>query len=497
MNSQDRRSGESIEAYYARLGERSDREDLVMFINACFAATRQSDYYRTAAQQSVSILFLHKYIQNNYRRLYARALAAGINHFNQSMIIGNLLASGAPEDPAQRSEEGELIFCSLRALPANRAYALIRQLSRRKVNNRRTRAVIKRFLKNRRELPFDAVKYGKKLRAALRHSHLNLPGEVSEFLFTPNRKKRYETELLQNYHVAKYSASAVYTLPFSIAESLIHRHNIPRDVFLKKIEPKMTAAERLRQQASAQKASSSQSRNYQLEIDLARAPLTKLLLYVLSMTYDERRLRADELELAICASAKRTLARSPLRLGRTAAILDHSRSSVGSRTKRHRPLAVSIGASYLLREASTEYRAFWAPIASSTYAKREFQRTAFGQTSLADGVIDALEWKPDLIVIVSDGFENDPPGATNQIVKLYQQRIGKPNAPEIIHANPVFDAYHFSPRTLGDTIATVGLRDAEDLPTMLGFARFAGGRASLAELETYLLHRAETMLKNR
>ena len=43
-------------------------------------------------------------------------------------------------------------------------------------------------------------------------------------------------------------------------------------------------------------------------------------------------------------------------------------------------------------------------------------------------------------------------------------------------------------------LPTVGLRDAEDLLTMLGFARFAEGSAPLAELEDYLAGCVRKML---
>jgi hypothetical protein len=58
----------------------------------------------------------------------------------------------------------------------------------------------------------------------------------------------------------------------------------------------------------------------------------------------------------------------------------------------------------------------------------------------------------------------------------------------------VFDAPHLGPRRLTRPIAgpTVGLRDAEDLPTVLAFARFADGGLSLGELEDYLGRRAAT-----
>ena len=78
--------------------------------------------------------------------------------------------------------------------------------------------------------------------------------------------------------------------------------------------------------------------------------------------------------------------------------------------------------------------------------------------------------------------------------------------PEIIHMNPVFDSNHYSPKPLGnsfrdrpgdaslDLIATVGLRDAEDISTMIGFARFANGSAKLNVLEDYLAVLADTMI---
>ena len=90
------RGSETLNEYYERLREKSDREDLVMFINACFAATRQNEFYTDRFEQSVSIDFLHQYVMNNYRRIYARTIASGINHFNRAEIIANLLASGAP-----------------------------------------------------------------------------------------------------------------------------------------------------------------------------------------------------------------------------------------------------------------------------------------------------------------------------------------------------------------------------------------------------------------
>src|SRR5687767_10498557 len=136
-----------------------------MFINACFACSGQREFYGDARGQSVSIEFLHQYILGNYRRLYARTLAAGINHFNQAQIILNLLASGSPADPKDRWEEGALIASALRALPPPRAFRVLESLRARRVNNRRARAIAREYLAGRQDLAFDAVKYRSKLRA--------------------------------------------------------------------------------------------------------------------------------------------------------------------------------------------------------------------------------------------------------------------------------------------------------------------------------------------
>ena len=154
-----------------------------MFINACFAATNQNDYYTDRYQQSITIDFLHQYVMANFRRLYGRVLAAGINHFNQGLILFNLLKSGAPKSTEERVEEGQLIFKTLQQLPANRVYRLFRQLQKRRVNNRRTRAVIKRYLAWRPQPTFDAIKYRSKFRAAITHAHVDIDEQLGGFLF--------------------------------------------------------------------------------------------------------------------------------------------------------------------------------------------------------------------------------------------------------------------------------------------------------------------------
>lgn len=461
------------------------REDLVTFVAACLACTRQQEFYASGDEQGLGIDFLHAYVLGNYRRLYARALALGINAYNRGLIVHHLLAAGAPPDPADKAEEGALIRATLRHMPPNQALRILRRLALQRINNRRTRAVIREYLDHRSDPTFEALKYRAMLRPVVRHAHAPMTADLGTFLFRPRDvlrgKKRFQSPLLDAWARAHFSQAALYELPFTVAEGFAARHGVPRDRFLEGIAPKMTRHERLRLHQSAG------DHDVDLEIDAARLSPTRIALWALSLHPRDREARADTLDEALTAAARRTVDRLGFRLGRVAAVLDASWSSSGSGEKRRRPLAVALAASRILAAAAREYRAFWAPIAPD----REILVRARGQTALADAVIDAIAWRPDLIVVVSDGYENDPPGATAALVAAHTDSLGPV---PIVHANPVFDAAHFAPRPLGPPIPTVGLRDAEDLPLVLPFVRFATGDARYRELESWLGDRVADFL---
>ena len=463
--------------------EQVEREDLVMFINASFACTRQHEFYGDSAGQHISIEFLHAYTLGNYRRLYSRTLAAGINHFNQARIVCNLLAAGSPRFKGMRAEEGELIAAALKRLPPNRVFQVFRELRQRRVNNRRTRAVIRRYLENQKDPSFHAVKYRSKVRDAVAHAHLKLENEIGRFLFCARGNQRFENELFEKFRQAHYSQAAVYDLPYTVAEGLAAKHRIPRDEFLAGIRGRMTAGEKFRMQ------SASQSSEVDMDIELGRLGLTRLAIYLLSLPVEVRKERQDELHDGLNRSAARALQRSPAKLGKVAAVLDASFSSSGSTEKHRRPLAIALGSSYLLRNAAREYRAFWSPA-----VEQEILVQAGSQTALGEPLLNALDWNPDLVVIVSDGFENDPPQGAGEVARIFRKKIDPESTTQIVHINPVFDADNFEPRNLGAAMPTVGVRDAEDLPTMLGFARFATGGAPLEELEDYLYERVRDFL---
>lgn len=466
--------------------ERVAREDMVLFINACFAASGQAEFYGDGRAQGLSIRFLHEYILGNYRRLYARTLAAGINHFNQALMITNLLAEAAPQDPVAKAEEGALLRAALRELPAPRAYRALLGLRTRQINHRRAKAVTREYIEGRPSPDFDALKYRSPLRALASHWHLSFPGERGRFVFRGAKGGPYLSPLFHAFARAQHDPEAVYELPYSIADGLAAKHAIPRDEFLRRIEPRLTQAERARLLSAREEA----TEEAPSEAALSSMPLTRLALYALSLPLLAREERLTALDDALQRAARRA-ARGAAPLGRVALVLDRSESMSGSHERRRRPFAVCLAARYLLRALSASLSVHWSPALPDEHP---LLVRAQGQSDLATPLVEALAQKPSLVLIVSDGVENDPPGAANEVARLFHRRIDPSHQTSIIHLNPVFDSERYAPRGLGPAIPTVGIRDAEDIPTMLMFARFADGAAPLAELERYLASCTERLL---
>ncbi|MFJ8583448.1 hypothetical protein ACIRD2_02145 [Streptomyces sp. NPDC093595] len=457
-------------------------EDVLLFVNAAVTATGQREFRSAAGEQRLSLSFLHAYVRINYRSVYAAALALDINDHNAALIIEELLRTAADAGgPERKRAEGRLIAARLALLPPQRVYRLFRGLRAAKVNNRRTRAVLRDWLAARPDLAHDAVKYRSGLKGAVRHAHLALPhDEAGDFLFAPKRRVRYDDAFLDAHRRAHYEQSAVYELPFTVAEGFAARHGIPRQVFLERIAPRMTRMERLRTRRTAPAAT-----------DLSVMPLTRLALYALSLGAEERVARRAELTAALRAAARRAAGPYAGTWGRVAAVLDDSYSSSGSGEKRRRPLAVALGCHFLLEALAGSYTPLWTSGGTDALLVRPC-----GPTPLGTRILDALDTAPERLVIVSDGWDNAPPGLAGEVLRVWRTRLDAERRTSVVHVNPVYDADGFDVRRLAPSVPTAGIRDAEDLPALVEIAQFAEGRTGLADLQAYLDRRVELFLRS-
>jgi hypothetical protein len=459
-----------------------ERADLVSFIGAALSCTGQAEFYGDAKGQAVSIGFFHEYMLVNYRRMYAHCLAVGINHYNRARIIVNLLTHAKHIPTSVRHEEGRLIAASLRELPAPRVYRVFEELVAKGINNRRTRKIVSQYLADRPHPELHTLKYRRRLGKIAAHFHLRLPDEQSAILFRVERR-RFETPLFETFRRAHYEQRAVYELPYTVAEGLAARHKIARDVFLRGIAPRLTKRERLRLQSSGAELGVKEVQ----ERDLSGHDLTRLAIFFLSLERSEREKQFAEFDAAMRGAAQRVARRTGVRIGHVALVADNSYSASGSAEKRRRPLALALATHYLLRDIATHASTHWV---SSVPSLAELRAT--GHTDLATPILAALAERPDLLVVLSDGYDNDPPGGAAEVVRVFRERLDPEQRIGLVHLSPVYDADNISLRGLGPAIPTLGIRDAENVPTLLTFARFAGGSAELSELQAYLEHCAKS-----
>jgi len=460
-------------------------EDVVMFVNAAITSTGQREHHTSATEQRLSLAFLHEYVRVNYRELYAATLALDINHFNAALVVLNLLRTSAEVDPARRTHEGRLIAARLRLLPPQRVYALLREIRRYGLNNRRTRAIVRDWVAARPDPAFDAVKYRRSLAVAARHAHLALPGEVGTVLFGWRTAHRYQTPVLESWRRAHYDARALYELPYTVAQGLAAQRGIDRSTFLAGIAPRLTSGERLRVQAEVGRLSPRAGRPApDITVDLAGVPLTRLATYVLSLPRPERARRSPELTAALRSAARRAAGAQAGTWGRVTAVLDDSYSASGSATKRRRPLAVALAVHHLLEVLAARYRGLWL-----THRGAALLVHPAGPTGLGERILDGLADHPDRLIVVSDGWDNAPPGLAAEVLRVWRDRLDPAGRTSVVHLNPVYDSGSFDVRRLAAGVASIGIRDAEDAPALVEFARFGTGEATFDHLCTHLAGR--------
>lgn len=444
-----------------------ERDDLRLFFNACLSATAQAERDATWYEQRLALDFLHAYMRVNYRALYAHMVVLPINDFNRQQILYGLL-----RHPVPHTHENPLIFQGLLRLPVHRVYKVFARLAQDRVNNRRTRQIIRAYLAHRNNLPFDLIKYRRLLRQILRHVHYPLSAEAYVFLFHKAwRQKVYTEPLFETFRQAHFSEKAIYQLPYTIAEGLAQRKGIPRERFLKHIRAQLSAQEAWRLQNTL-----GQSEALRVE----RMGLMDIVLYGLAQDEAGQQQAEEHLQRYFHQATPPALGRCLPPGQRVIAVLDNSFSASGSRERKHRPLATALALHLYLRHWSRvlgfDYQAFWSHPPVGDFETHPFCLKATGPTGLAAPFIEALQHEPHGIIVVSDGIENHPAGGVAWVLRQVK------SSPWLVHLNPVWNPMDYQPRTLSPAMVTLGVRDVETLPLLLHLAPFFQGQMPLAEL---------------
>lgn len=463
----------------------SEKEKILNFLNSALTATGQKEFYNTKEEQRLAILETHMPLLKKYRKFYALLLLSGINDLNKQIIIYNLLNSGSKQNKNQKEIELELIFQSLTDMRTPRAYKTFRLLRTSGVNNSRTRRLATKFLQSRKNIAFEAVKYRKVMKELAIHNHVHIDSEVFDFLFSSQKeleKITFSTDIFSTYVAARKDPEKLYELPYTVAQGFASYHKIPRDKFLERIKGEMTEHEKLASQQTAKKE------GVQLKVNLSKFNLVKLFKYL--RTVDKI---TDEHRAALQTIAQREADNLFIPFSKIRVVIDNSGSAYGSAEKKFHPISVSQAISEVLRQKATDFKEYY-----TNKGKQDILAPVSGSTHLATAVVAALKDKPEVVVIISDGYENRPAGLTSQIVDAYKEKIDTENETKIFHINPVFAAEVKTTRSLGDNIPSIGLRSSTQLGT--GYFLLAAREnlnQALSEFEQHLLEKKKSIsLKN-
>jgi hypothetical protein len=241
---------------------------------------------------------------------------------------------------------------------------------------------------------------------------------------------------LAAYRDAKRDLATGRVLPFETLEGLrsrFHRDKTSAEV-LEMTKAQLTAGQKIGLQRKAKEA------DVAVEFDPAKYDAVRLYVYAYEMGLSE--VIRDEL----IRKARTYAERLPFRFEHAGILLDVSASMLGHETQARRPISVALALRDLLAE--TAERATIVTSDGRVGPAAELIEPA-GDTSLAAGLVALLKREPDVVFVLTDGYENAPAGRFAEVVRSVR-RMGVETP--IHQFSPVFAAEARGIRSLCEAV---------------------------------------------
>lgn len=432
-------------------------------LDAAGTSMGRGSFYNTAAEAAEADARIHDAAFAVDRGLYGMLLLLpGVTDHSKQLGLERLLAR--PRGDAEASlldgaQEKLLITALARGLPPTRLLKFFGRLRRERVNNARTRKLILRSILASPRLELWATRYRRKLRAALEHAlGKRMTGILRSILSKPaaDRTAREEAilraqalrhaegrdaatvleclgfvlgledglslRLLKAYRGAKDKLEAGRGLPYETLEGIRSRYHKDREhaEVLELTAARMTQGQRLTLQRKAEE------KGVALAFDPARHDAVRLYLYAFERGLEPGIERALE---ARARKAAEGLALTGLHAG---ILVDASGSMAGDARQRLRPMATALA----MRDAIAAAAGRVTTVVAGGVVEGRLVRPR-GETALAEGLVSLLRSGPDVIFVVSDGYENAPAGRFAEVLDRVR---GLGIATPVHQLSPVFAA---------------------------------------------------------
>jgi hypothetical protein len=434
------------------------------FLDIASTSTGKATHYDTVEQIQRVELAAHAAMLRLDRCLYAALLLVpGVNDRAMQLGIRNLLGTTAERESDWLPAGIELAIVRrlVATLPPQRMLKVFATFATKaegvaRVNNARARKLVLRTLLDAPKLDLWAVKYRSKVARVLTHAlGRRTAGIVRSILSKTDRSPKeaailrrtigryvpelrkletvyacvgfalgarppaWEVELLRRFEAAKKDLSAGRDLPIEVLEGLrgTYHRDTPSSVVLELTKNTMSAGQRKAVQRKGTET------GVEIAFDPTAHNALELYIYAFEMGM------TDDIATALDLRASEAATSVPFRIDRATVLVDASRSMLGSETQRLRPMAAALALRDVL--ARLGRRVDVRHIGGITDGRLVRPN---GDTSLARALLDALGDRPEVVFVISDGYENAPAGRFGEVMTVVR-RIGVTTP--VFHLNPV------------------------------------------------------------
>jgi hypothetical protein len=441
---------------------------VVNYLTLACTGTGQATFYNSREDQEKALEQAHLEILQGDRRTYALSAVLPINDKSKQLILRNLLATGKlAEDSAL---EGHVVGMVVGDLQFNRVLNLYMELREKKVNCKRVRN-LGRLIWDQVDA-YRAIKYAPKVRTVLRHCHIAegtdpVRAEIHKWLFGKVKKVEdvhYNPKLASRLR-AKADYAALFDLPYDIARDIavnVHKKKVEdfdREFAGQSKKEGEETAEQPKGKLTRKESLRARKTTGDTAVDFNRFGLYELLMHGHNNPHDIVPV------LESIQKKARQIAGNIRLPDKVALVVDNSTSALGSAERRYQPLANMEAVIRIFREVEdSEVREFYVgPKLEAGLLAAE------GASNIRVPLVKALLTRPQVVVILSDGYENVRAGSVSQILA---SKAVRESGIHVIHLNPVAAAETGKTRELAQGALTFALPSPEQLPmvSLIGIA---------------------------
>lgn len=458
----------------------SNREQLQAglsaYLEVLYTGKGQGSFNRAGQGLGEASSMIHQKILMLDRGVYALSLLLpGVPEPSRQLGLLHLVQASKQAFTLLSREEERLVLGKLwEELPETRKFMLLMRIRELGLNKSRIRRFFLKQVLSDNRLEYWAVKYRHKLRNALKHFWgQRTTSIIREILTKKPRDLKSPEQAILGSHIDKYVANTfdvakvrailkfLWTgtaepelrycrsfveakvdlnkglhLPLEILEGIrsVYHPNCKQENIQKLIQNRRRRA-RLRQK-------NQQSLNYYWDLEGFPAEQLYRWAYAKGMNADIREALSNKAQ---------ALANSlPWYLGNIGILVDNSHSMMGRPGQDMGPISMALAVKDCLSAIARE-----SLIVYTSPVIREEKIDLIpcrGDSCIADKFLGMIEHAPEMIFIISDGFENAPAGRTGELLKAIRSlRISTP----VIQINPVWKADKCSLKRLSPQIPCI------------------------------------------